>query len=281
MPRSQDIHKRSCSSLYACAIYLVWRSLSGGWKGLKQFVFSLLPFAFSLVIAAGIAAAQWIPTLEYQSVSTRAAISWAEASSGFPTIDPLQMILPGFTSAFQSPLYIGVLPLWLAALALFVNRTREKIFWALFALGSLLVAFGAYAFVYALFYLFAPGFAMFRDQERLAFIVSFALSIAAGFGFHQVIQPALDAKRVRRAWALLPAGFTITAMMAFALFIAGAQRASGRLAFLTDRAGLMVLLVWAGECAGLVACQNVEKLEHSSVRRVGDRLHCLRLVHRQ
>jgi hypothetical protein len=31
-------------------------------------------------------------------------------------------------------------------------------------------------------------------------------------------------------------------MMAFALFIAGAQHASGRLAFLTDRAGLMVLL---------------------------------------
>ena len=249
--------------VYACAVYLVWRSTSGGWRGLRNFVSYLLPFAFSLVIAAGIAAAQWIPTLEYQSVSTRAAISWAEASSGFPTIDPLQMILPGFTSAFQSPLYIGVLPLWLALLALFVNRSREKIFWALFALGSLLVAFGAYAFVYALFYLFAPGFAMFRDQERLAFIVSFALAILAGFGFSEVIQLTPDGKRVRRAWALLPAGVTLTALMTAMLFVAGAQRASGRLAFLTDRAGLMVLLFGL---ASILVLWRVTTFKRSSVR---------------
>ncbi len=235
--------------VYACAIYVVWRGARGEARSfsvfrLSSFVKSLLPFALTLLIAAGIAAAQWIPTLEYQSVSTRAAIGWAEASRGFPTIDPLQMILPGFTSAFQSPLYVGVLPLWLALFALFARerRTREKIFWALFALGSLLVAFGAYVFVYALFYLFAPGFAMFRDQERLALVVSFALAVLAGYGFRDLIQPALDAKRARRAWGLLPAGITVTALMAFALFVAGAQRASGRLAFLTDRAGLMVLL---------------------------------------
>ena len=228
--------------VYACAIFLVWRVARDGRRGAKHFVLSLLPFVFSLVIAAGIAAAQWIPTLEYQSVSTRTAISWAEASNGFPTIDPLQMILPGFTSAFQSPLYIGVLPLWLALFALFVNRTREKTFWALFALGSLLVAFGAYAFVYAVFYLFAPGLALFRDQERLALVVSFALAILAGYGARELMQPMIDLKRARRAWALLPAGVTVTAMMTFTLYVAGAQRASGRLAFLTDRAGLMVLL---------------------------------------
>jgi hypothetical protein len=248
--------------VYACAIYFAWCLIRGGWRGPKAFALSVLPFALTLLVAAGIAAAQWIPTLEYQGFSTRAGISWAEASGGFPTIDPLQMILPGFTSAFQSPLYIGVFPLWLAAFALFVDRTREKLFWALLALGSLFVAFGAYVFVYALFYLFMPGFAMFRDQERLAFVVSFALSILAGFGFHQVIQPVLDAKRVRRAWALLPAGFTITAMMTFALFIAGAQRASGRLAFLTDRAGLMVLLFGL---ASLLVLWRVKTLNHSNV----------------
>ncbi len=228
--------------VYACAIYFVWRVARSEGREAKIFVSSLLPFIFSLVIAAGIAAAQWIPTLEYQIASTRAVIGWAEASRGFPTIDPLQMILPGFTSAFQSPLYIGVLPLWLALFALIDNRTREKIFWALFALGSLLVAFGAYVFVYALLYLFAPGLAMFRDQERLALIVSFALAILAGYGTRDLMSTIIDLKRARRAWALLPAGITITAMMTFALYIAGAQRASGRLAFLTDRAGLMVLL---------------------------------------
>ncbi len=228
--------------VYASAIYFAWRVARDERRGAKHFVLSLLPFVFSLVIAAGIAAAQWLPTLEYLTVSTRTAISWTEASSGFPNIDPLQMILPGFTSAFQSPLYVGVLPLWLALFALLVNRTREKAFWALFALGSLLVAFGAYAFAYAVLYLLAPGFALFRDQERLAFIVSFALAILAGYGFHDLLQPTLDVQRARRAWALLPAGVTISVMMMFALYIAGAQHASGRLAFLADRAGLMVLL---------------------------------------
>ncbi len=248
--------------VYACVIFFVWRVVRGEKRRANFFISSLLPFAFSLVIAAGIAAAQWIPTLEYQSVSTRAAISWAEASSGFPTIDPLQAILPGFTSAFQSPLYIGVLPLWLAFFALIVNRTREKTFWALFALGSLLVAFGAYAFVYAIFYLFAPGLALFRDQERLALVVSFALAILSGYGMRD-LQSALDLKRARRFWALLPAGVTVTVVMTFTLYVAGAQRASGRLAFLTDRAGLMVLLF---VLATALVAWRLRTFKHSTVQ---------------
>ncbi len=208
----------------------------------SPFAFYGLRFALSLLIAAGIAAVQWIPTLEYQSVSTRAVLTWAEAARGFPTLDPLQMILPGFASAFQSPLYIGILPLWLALFALAVGRSRAKVFWALLAVGSLLVAFGFYVFAYALLYLLAPGFGMFRDQERLAFIVSFALAMLAGYGFRDLFAPALDKIRARRVWALLPAGLTVSALMLFAFYIGGAQHSSGRLAFLLDRSGLMVLL---------------------------------------
>ena len=226
--------------VYACAIYFVWRVTSDGWRG--HITFYVSRFIITLAIAAGFAAAQWIPTLEYQSVSTRAAISWAEASRGFPTIDPLQMILPGFTAAFQSPLYIGILPLWLAVLALFINRTREKIFWALFALGSLIAAFGFYVFAYALLYLVAPGFGMFRDQERLAFLVSFALAILAGYGARELIKPTFDQARARRVWALLPAGVTISVMMLFVFYSAATVKSSGRLSFLLDRSGLMVLL---------------------------------------
>ncbi len=224
--------------LYACAIYFVWKIL----RISTFYTFHVLRFALGLMVAAGLASAQWIPTLEYQAVSTRTAISWAEAARGFPTIDPLQMILPGFTSAFQSPLYIGVFPLWLALAALFVNRSRVKVFWAALALGSLLVAFGFYVFAYPVLYLFGPGFGLFRDQERLALIVSFSLALLAGYGFRDWLGPALDSTRWRRAWALLPAGLTVSAMMLFSFYIAGAQHSSGRLAFLLDRSGLMVLL---------------------------------------
>lgn len=231
--------------VYACAIYFVWRVASSKSRfTIYDLRFMISRLALVMVIAAGLAAAQWIPALEYQSVSTRTAIRWAEAARGFPTIDPLQMILPGFTAAFQSPLYLGVFPLWLAALALFARerRTREKIFWAALALGALLVAFGFYVFAYALFYLLVPGFAMFRDQERLAFIVSFSLAVLAGYGFRDLTQGTFDKARVRRAWALLPAGVTVSALMLFTMYIAAKEHPSGRLFFLGDRAGLMVLL---------------------------------------
>jgi len=230
---------------YASVIYFSWR-ITNHESRITRHVFTFYASRFALValIAAALSAAQWIPTLEYQLVSTRAAISWEEASRGFPTIDPLQMILPGFTAAFQAPLYIGILPLWLALFALWVNRSRAKIFWALLALGSLILSFGAYAFAYALFYLFVPGFGIFRGQERLALVIAFSLSILAGYGFRDLIEPTLDTLRVRarRAWALLPAGITISVMLMFTMYVAGAQRATGRFAFLTDRAALMVLL---------------------------------------
>jgi hypothetical protein len=228
--------------VYACGIYFVWRVTRREWDGVWSFIFRLLPFALTLFVAAGICAAQYIPTLEYQTVSTRSAMSWSEASRGFPTLDPLQMILPGFVSAFQSPLYIGVLPLWLALFALFQNRSREKTFWALFALGSLLVSFGAYVFAYAVFYLFVPGFNIFRDQERLAFVASFALAILAGYGTRDLLQSALDTKSMRRAWGFLPAGVTISLMFVFTLYISGTLRQSSRVAFLGDRAALMTFV---------------------------------------
>ena len=236
---------------YASVIFFVWRVAQRGWRGRIRFY--ALRLGLVGLIAIGIAAAQFVPTLEYQTVSTRAAISWAEASRGFPSLDPLQMILPGFASAFQSPLYIGILPLWLALFALFFNRSRDKIFWILLALGSLIVSFGAYVFVYAIFYLIVPGFGMFRDQERLALVVSFALAMLAGYGMRELLQSSIIQKNARRVWALLPAGVVISVLMLFTMYIGGREFQTGRLFFLTDRAAFMVLLfVLASVVAGLL-----------------------------
>jgi hypothetical protein len=231
--------------VYTCAIYFVFRISYFVFRGpysVSRITHYVLLFMLSLLVAAGVSAAQWVPTLEYQAVSTRTAITWSEASRGFPTIDPLQMILPGFVASFQSPLYIGIVPLWLAGLALFVNRSRDKLFWAGLALGSLLIAFGFYVFVYAVPYLFAPGMGMFRDQERLAFVVSFSLAMLAGYGFRDLYLPQFDRDLMRRAWALLPAGVIVSLMMLFVFYSAATVHSSGRLSFLLDRAGLMVLL---------------------------------------
>jgi uncharacterized membrane protein YfhO len=228
---------------YASVIYFAYRVYqTRKAHPTPRFTFYALRFVLVVLSVTGIASAQLIPSMEYQTVSTRATLAWSEAARGFPTLDPLQMILPGYASAFQSPLYIGIFPLWLALFALFVNRSREKIFWIALAFGALIVSFGFYVFAYALFYLFVPGFALFRGQERLALIVSFALAMLAGYGARDLWQATFDAKRARRAWALLPMGSVVSALMLFTMYIAARDFQTGRLFFLTDRAALMVLI---------------------------------------
>lgn len=213
-----------------------------GWLRGRGFRAAAGLFVLVLVIAAGLAAAQLVPALEYQRLSTREPLSFAEAAKGLATLDLLQFILPGFASAFASPLYVGVLPLWLA---LFALRRPDRIrwFWGLAALGALLLAFGFYVFAYAALYALIPGAGLFRQQERFALVVSFALALLAGFGLQDLCarQGSLRAA-VRRFFWFLPAGALISLMLMLAFYLGRAEGNSLRQAFLADRAGLMLLL---------------------------------------
>ncbi|TAH49259.1 MAG: hypothetical protein EYC68_19225 [Chloroflexota bacterium] len=191
------------------------------------------------LLAFGIAAIQWIPAIEYQQLSTREALSFADAAKGFPTLDLLQFILPGYASAFASPLYVGILPLWLALFAL-LRKRNETIFWGLLALGALILSFGFYVFAYVVIYLFVPGASLFRQQERLAFVISFALAMLAGYGITDLLN-GINLKRANKLYALLPIGAALMLVLMLTFFVAGAQQPEGRLAFLGDRAGLLLI----------------------------------------
>ncbi len=225
-----------------CVIYFVWRAWQMKPIAIRDIRFAirvLVPLALLLLLAFGIAAIQLIPAIEYQQLSTREALSFADAAKGFPTLDVLQFILPGYASAFASPLYVGILPLWLAMFAL-LRKRKETVFWGLLALGALILSFGFYVFAYVIFYLFVPGASLFRQQERLAFVVSFALAMLAGYGMTELLG-ASDWKRARKLYALLPVGAALMLALVIAFFVAGAQNPEGRLSFLGDRAGLMLV----------------------------------------
>ncbi len=151
---------------------------------------SLLSAPYSLLLTPilitltglGLSAIAWLPGLEYMRLSVRATGFYDKMSGGFPLYDLIQMLLPGSVS-FYSPLYVGVLPLLLAAWAALSLRRRETTFWGALAAGALLLSFGGETFLYTPFYLLVPGFGIFRDQERVAFVVSFALAVLAGYGF--------------------------------------------------------------------------------------------------
>ena len=81
-----------------------------------------------LVLGVALAAIQLVPTLGFIGRSTRAGLDYAGVAWGFPLAEMTHLLYPGFFGG--SPQYVGILPLILAASALFVKRARREVaFW--------------------------------------------------------------------------------------------------------------------------------------------------------
>ena len=157
-------------------------------------------------------AAQLWPALEYTALSVRSARPFHELSSGFPAQDMWQLFVPRVLSLY-SPLYVGIAALGLATVAvaaLLCNRFKlvaaspfarpAAIFFAVAACLAILISFGDLLPIYPLLYRFAPGWSLFRGQERVAYLFAFSLSVLCGYGF--ALMPALTARWRRRfSWA--------------------------------------------------------------------------------
>lgn len=202
-----------------------------------------------LLTAFGLAAAQWLPSLEYMRLSIRATSSYEWIARGFPLRNVVQMLIPGQVSLW-SPLYVGILPLLCIGVALALRPARMVIFWAMVALIALLLSFGRHTFIYTLFYLFVPGFQLFQSQERAAFIVSFALAVLTGYGMaalwdkHEAWAEDL-LSRIRRGTGLAAAA-ALAALFALALaWVDAGQGSETPLASLLEPATRLVLFLAA------------------------------------
>lgn len=220
-------------TLYATGAWLLllsavrWRQTRNVREGGAVAAGALLAAA----VAVGLSAPQLLPGLEYVQLSVRADVDYAFVSGGFPLQDSWQLLLPGVLTHY-SPLYIGVVGLGLAFVA--VGAAAMRSHWragevdvalplrhrwgAFFFLGlagiALLLSFGGNGFLYPLFYHLAPGFNLFRGQERAAFLVSFGLSVLAGYGLLAVHL----APQAVRAWlATLYAGVVTGGVYIFGL----------------------------------------------------------------
>jgi len=129
----------------------------------------------------GIGAPQWLPSLQIAPLSTRGRLSYEELSSGFELSEWAGILRPNIGQ--WSPLYVGLVPLLLACVALITVRQRRVAFWGGVAVLSLLTSLGSNGFLYPILYRVAPGFSLFRGQERAAFTFSFALAVLAGTAY--------------------------------------------------------------------------------------------------
>jgi hypothetical protein len=158
-------------------LFRIWR-LRLGWP------FGTMALAVLGGAAAGIGAVQWLPSLEIIPLSTRSAFTYEVLSAGFKPAELLGLLRPN--PGQWSPLYIGLVPLALAAVALALGRGRERWYWAGVAAIALLLSLGRNGPLYPIAYRLLPGFALFRQQERAAFLVSLSLSVLAGYGYAAV-----------------------------------------------------------------------------------------------
>ncbi len=249
--------------LYTFSVYVAFLALAyppqaettqtGGRIGLylRRLRQPFLHWLATIVVGLGLSAVAWLPGLEYMRLSVRAAGFYDKMSGGFPLYDWLQMLLPGSVSLY-SPLYVGLLSLVLAIWIALTLRRREVGFWAGLAVVAFLLSFGGETFLYTPFYLVVPGFSIFRDQERLAFVFSLCLSILAGYGlgyFLDYAGPVADKSRVilRKALGWLLVGGVWTVLLFFyGLNSNGWQESSPFYGLLSRSVWLTILiaLIW-------------------------------------
>lgn len=163
-------------------------------------------FASAIILALGIAALVYLPSLQYSSESIRSVGQPGSASYDYATswsFHPKEILTFFIPSAYgfggqtywgkmpftDYPNYMGIVFLLLAVLAIIKKRNAVVWFLAGTTLIALLISFGRhFGIVYNLFYDFIPYFSKFRIPSMILIIVQFNTVILACFGLEQLVE---------------------------------------------------------------------------------------------
>jgi len=202
--------------VYLAAAYIIVI----GWQHGIRWLGMAWRIALLGVGGALLAAVQLLPSAEMLARSYRAEdFHYLEKSLGFSFPELAQVMWPRLFAGPWWPLYIGVVGL-LLALATLLRPRREVVFWWGAALVGVWLSLGGLTIVYDALYLLAPGLSLFRQQERAAVVIVFALAVLATYGAARLLDrwPARDAPDDRRFTRLARAHL----ILALAGFVAAA-----------------------------------------------------------
>ena len=184
-------------------------------RGVGRFVQAGVVVALIGVIGLGLTAVQVLPQLELVSRSPRTYVSYDYATIGslmpiqlgtmiWPLMfyNPIEKVVWGGESLGRTAIYVGILPLMLAAVAVLgKRRPRWVIYFTLFALAALILALGRYTPLYRLVYAL-PGFHNFRNPGTFGYWFDWSLAVLAGYGMDLLLTKA-DLLRGRRLFVLV------------------------------------------------------------------------------
>jgi hypothetical protein len=162
----------------------------------RRITLALLP-VLTVLLGAGIAAVQLLPTAELAQASARAGGVTEAFFTQFSynplylalLLDPFVLGNPYPRVSVEVVAYLGAFPILLAGLAVFRMRDRSTMFWLALAAGSFLLALGGLNPLYRGLR-FLPLLNFFRVPARFLFPMSFALAMLAGHGFDALMERA-------------------------------------------------------------------------------------------
>lgn len=157
---------------------------------------AILAVAVTGLVGTLIFAVQLLPTYELSILAQRSKLSFEEAAFGPGNVlsvkELVLMVLPHFyhtgEQASWVPLFLGFLWPMLMITGLVFGQRKTAIFSGAVALVTLLLAAGGNLPFFRLFYESPlPGFSMFHDPIRMAFLSSLAISILCGLGVDALV----------------------------------------------------------------------------------------------
>ncbi len=146
-----------------------------------------------LVIAVGgsaLTAAQLLPSLDSASLSERLDWPFSYRAIGFEVWDLLGIFWPHLAN--WSPLYVGI-PVLLAALVLSKAEgaiIRRKGLWTGIGIAGIFLSLGKESLFYPAVVHFLPIWSIFRNQERAAIVVAWALITLGVLGLRGTVLPS-------------------------------------------------------------------------------------------
>lgn len=180
-------------SLIAAGLYFVLRFIMANNRPPPMFAMG----GFCLLIATGflLAAVQLAPAVELARHSVRESLTydWVSIFS-FPPENLSTLLLPDFLGdaltvpywgknyLWEMSVYLGMVPLLCAVVAIIWERSAHVKIFAVLAVLALVLAFGKHTPLLGLLYAYVPGFNLFRGLSKFVFIFGFAMAMLAGFG---------------------------------------------------------------------------------------------------
>ena len=182
----------------AVALYGLCRLivLARGARGGARVAAACLGGVLLLAVALSLAAVQILPGLEFVGHSERGRLfEYGEAAGiSFPPEQLITLAVPdafgdfrevicwGRIYLWEGAVYIGILPLAFALLAVLCARGRPAGAFLVVGGAALLIALGSYTPLLRFLYTRVPGFNLLRGNAKMAVLMVFSLSCLAGIG---------------------------------------------------------------------------------------------------